>query len=499
MKILHLLWPVIILVWISCDRQRPFQAKSENPVPEDTTMVVRLHSVNPHYLSFRNKPVILISSGEHYGAVMNAEFDYKLYLETLANEGFNYTRIFIGPYAEMGSDNFRISNNTMDPKPHQWLTPWKKDKKSGKYNLDLWDERFFSRLKSFVEFASQKGIVVEVTLFTSYYINAHWYISPFYFKNNINRVDSIPFDRANTLYNGKIMEYQEKYVRKVVEELNAYDNLFYEIQNEPWSDNPNLTAYKNQSDNERFVFGWQKRVEFANNVSLQWQKRILNIILDEETKLDKTHLVAQNFANFGCPVMEYDTAISVFNFHYADPDASLGNRDKAVAVSLDETGFMPQQYFTYRSQAWKFMLAGGAIYNNLDYSFIVGKEDGSQPIDAQTPGWGGKEFRNQLIILKHFIEAFDFIIMQPQPVYIKHHDYTMQMMCDEGRQYAGYLDDSRIQSVELDVPAGEYMVEWKDPVTGKVLGKKAAKSSFGKINLEVPSFKEDIALRITLQ
>ena len=31
--------------------------------------------------------------------------------------------------------------------------------------------------------------------------------------------------------------YQEKLARWLVRELNSFDNLFFEIQNEPWSDN----------------------------------------------------------------------------------------------------------------------------------------------------------------------------------------------------------------------------------------------------------------------
>jgi hypothetical protein len=35
-----------------------------------------LHPQNPHYFLFREKPAILIGSTEHYGAVINLDFDY---------------------------------------------------------------------------------------------------------------------------------------------------------------------------------------------------------------------------------------------------------------------------------------------------------------------------------------------------------------------------------------------------------------------------------------
>src|SRR5262245_29626948 len=41
---------------------------------------LRLHPDNPHYFLFRGKPTVLITSGEHYGAVLNLDFDYVAYL-----------------------------------------------------------------------------------------------------------------------------------------------------------------------------------------------------------------------------------------------------------------------------------------------------------------------------------------------------------------------------------------------------------------------------------
>jgi hypothetical protein len=56
---------------------------------------IRLHPKNPHYFLFRGKAVALITSAEHYGSVMNADFDYHRYLATLAAEGMNYTRLLL--------------------------------------------------------------------------------------------------------------------------------------------------------------------------------------------------------------------------------------------------------------------------------------------------------------------------------------------------------------------------------------------------------------------
>ena len=53
---------------------------------------LKLHPANPHYFLIRGKPTVLIGSGEHYGAVLNQDFDYLAYLDTLKAEGMNLIR-----------------------------------------------------------------------------------------------------------------------------------------------------------------------------------------------------------------------------------------------------------------------------------------------------------------------------------------------------------------------------------------------------------------------
>ena len=121
------------------------------------------------------------------------------------------------------------------------------------------------------------------------------------------------------------MQIQEKYVRKVVQELNAFGNIFFEIQNEPWSDNPNLVEKIAETDTVTHPFAWQKSVETAKDESLEWQKRIAQIIAEEENNLPNKHLIAQNISNFRGKIENPDPNISIFNFHYAYPVAASEN------------------------------------------------------------------------------------------------------------------------------------------------------------------------------
>src|SRR5258708_6485024 len=77
----------------------PKPAASKPLVPKPAAIVpISVDPINPHYLRFRGRPVVLITSGEHYGAVLNSAFDYVKYLDTLHQNGMNLARIMNGTW-----------------------------------------------------------------------------------------------------------------------------------------------------------------------------------------------------------------------------------------------------------------------------------------------------------------------------------------------------------------------------------------------------------------
>ncbi len=124
---------------------------------------IQLHPENGHYFLWQGKPTILITSGEHYGALLNRPFNYKKYFETLASHGFNLTRTFSGAYCEpVGA--FKIKNNTLAPAKGQLICPWARSDTSGyanggnKFDLKKWDRAYFKRLRNFVAEAGKRGV-----------------------------------------------------------------------------------------------------------------------------------------------------------------------------------------------------------------------------------------------------------------------------------------------------------------------------------------------------
>jgi hypothetical protein len=236
---------------------------------------LRLHPANSRYFLFRGKPTILIGSGEHYGAVLNRDFDYVRYLDEVARCGLNHTRTFSGAYCEPHGA-FAIARNTLAPDEGKLLAPWARSDRPGyagggnTFDLSRWDEAYFARLRDFVAQASRRGIVVELDLFCPFYDESMWRLSPMNAANNVNGVGKVGLNDVYTLdKHGGLLPYHEALARKIASELNEFDNLYFEVCNEPY-------------------FG---------GVTMEWQRRIVDALVETERRLPRRHLISLNIAN----------------------------------------------------------------------------------------------------------------------------------------------------------------------------------------------------------
>jgi hypothetical protein len=468
----------------------------------DALQPIRLHPVNPHYFLFRGKAIALIGSGEHYGAVLNADFDYHRYLKTLEADGLNYTRLFGGSYVEVPAKSFGILRNDLAPAPGRFLCPWARSGTSGyagggnKFDLERWDPEYFARFRDFLSEAAKRGIVVELTLFSSQYDAAQWTMSALNPANNVNGTDAIDWKKVHTLENGNILAHQEQYARKLVGEASSFDNVIFEIQNEPWSDRPVLTDVVNPYLRPPARDTYPNSVDLPDELSLAWQARVVKWIMQEEATLPNRHLIAQNYCNFRLPVQSLLAGVDIVNFHYAYPEAVLLNYGLGKAISYDETGFLGREDDAYRRQAWNFLLSGGGAFDALDYSFSVGHEDGSDR-EANGPGGGSPALRRQLRVLHEFLQTMSLIDLRPDMQTVRHATgVTARVLSNPGREYAFYFDGTGTTEVTLELLPGKYSGSWVNVKTGSIEKQESFSVEGGEKILRSPAFQNGIALRL---
>lgn len=463
---------------------------------------IRLHPGNPHYFLFRGKATVLITSGEHYGAVLNPDFDFHRYLATLEADGLNYTRLFSGSYVEVPGESFGIRHNDLAPESGRFLAPWARSDVPGyagggnKFDLDRWDNNFFARLHEFLSDAAKRGILVEITLFSSHYGDAQWRLSPLNASNNVNGTDAIRWTNLHTPQNGNLLAHQERYTRRLVREVNAFDNVIFELENEPWSDRPELADVINPYLPLPARNTFPNSVDLPDALSVAWQTRLAEWIRDEESRLPNRHLIAQNYCNFRLPIRELIAGVDVVNFHYAYPEAALRNYGLGKAISYDETGFRGREDRAYRREAWNFLLSGGSVFDSLDYSFTAGHEDGSFS-EPNGPGGGSAELRRQLHLLREFLNSFSLVELRPDALVVTQSPgVTARALSSAGQEYAIYLDGTGPAHLTLALPPGQYSAEWINVETGEINGREMFRNPRGEQQLTSPPFRDGMALRV---
>ena len=462
---------------------------------------VGIDPTNPHYLSFHGKPILLITSAEHYGAVINGEFDFSRYLDALAKYGLNYTRIYPGYLFEpMGKF---LAGNTLGAKPANLVLPWARSNQPGyllsgnKFDLDHWNSDYFTRLKRFIEEAGKRGIVVEVCLFNAQYSDT-WPISPLYFENNIQGIGNVGFRDTQTLKDPQLVEREGAYVRKIVQEVNGFDNVILEICDEP----ANFTPLEEAGP---------------------WVAHMLHVAHDAENNLPKRHLIAQEVQGpIGGPgdlAGDPANTIVVGQYLWHTQNWEMGGL-KGIdfeywhnkPIEQNETNYYPlykgDAVADSRVEAWEFMVGGGASFNQLNGLFTAEDPAGDTPENAK--------LLTSLRSLKQFLESFDFVSMQPDRGFVisgidpKTH---YRGMSQHGAQYALYIHHSEggdggsytvtpgnyQEILVLDLPAGNYNAEWIDPASGGVISAQKFTAAGGTHNLKTPAYSIDIGLRIKRQ
>ncbi|MDP6380904.1 MAG: hypothetical protein QF662_06130, partial [Phycisphaerae bacterium] len=258
--------------------------------------------------------------------------------------------------------------------------------------------------------------------------------------------------------------------------LAAADNVYYEVCNVPSAGGP----------------------------TLEWEHKMVDTIVATESKLGVRHLVARNpgyHRDFPRRTIENPhPGVSIFNFHFpGTPYSAALQGDLNRVVADDETGFRGTSDFPYRREGWEFILSGGGILNNLDYSFTVEQPDGTFDPPPTQIGGGGPALRRQLAILKRFIEGFDFIHMRTDNSIVKAgavEGGVVQVLCAPGEAYAVYVCGGHRATLALEISAGEYHAEWVNTLSGRKDKAQDVTHAGGPLALASPPYEEDIALRI---
>lgn len=478
---------------------------------------IRIHPENSKYFLFRGKPFVLITASEHYGSVMNRPFNFEKYLDDAAAHHITLTRTFL-LFRELQSA--RNPSSPCKPESPDYIAPFPRTG-PGKaldgepiYDLDQWNAEYFERLRRFLDAASQRGIVVELTLFSNTYADQVWALNPLRSENNKQHTGKVDWPEYLSLKDADLVRRQSAYARKIIDETSQYDNVYYEICNEPGG-------------------GVKGHIPPADVDA--WQAEMTRIVRQELQRVNRPHLIGGQQAftyspKFRFPLDEtYSQPLfDIVNVHpLPDTDFSgklyqLGNfmskelmlsevsrfcravfpQKKPTVLDEDNTASMyrdPTGWRIHRKRAWTALLNGAHFhYDYIDFSITVGSEAGT-PMSR-------KHIRSWMQHLSEFMSSFDYIhsLLSPDWVQGTFAPIVISGLSANSGDYIAYLGDARevtdpaagqplSGTVRLSLPDGNFDVSLYSPETGQYSPTMLVKG--GIATLDLPPFTHDVVIR----
>jgi len=438
---------------------------------------LRVHPDNPRYFTDGSGKAIFLTGSHTWANLQDITyatakspppFDFDAYLAFLKRHNHNFLRLWA--WESPFNPGPKQSTTTYSPMPYQRPGPGRAADGQPKFDVKLFNQAYFDRMRARVRAARDQGIYVSVMLFNGFSIEGKgnlggdpWQGHPFNRNNNINSIDGGGPMRAHTLSSSSLTAYQEAYVGKVIATVNDLDNVLYEITKED-SGGPLNTAW--QFHMIRFIKRYESAKPKQHPVGMTVQYPLGNDATLLESPADWISPAGKFVPGDGRKVILNDTDHSYF------------------WIGLKKDGINSQ-----RAWVWKnFTLGNQCLFMDpyVDPSHDPGRND--PPGGKPDPYWD--PLRQAMGHTCGWAMRMDLASMAPHGELAS----TKYCLANPGHEYLVYLPDGGELTIDLSKQPGTYRVEWINPTDATTTVGGAIEGG-GKRTLRAP-FKGDAALYV---
>ena len=415
------------------------------------------HPKNPRYFSDGTGRAIVLAGAHTWPDVLDMgpadpppRFNFSAHLDYLEKYGHNFTRLWTWESTTWNArPNRREATHTVFPLAYARSGPGAARDGKLKFDLTQYNPQYFDRLRSRVEAAGKRGIYVSVMLFEGWAMQhapGAWESHPFHPDNNVNGINGDANGdgkvlEVHELADPKVTALQEAYVRRVIDAVNDFDHVLYEISNE------------------------------NHPPSTEWQVHMIRFVKAVERTKPKQHPVGMTFQYKGGS----NRTLFESPADWVSPNPDGGWRDDppvadGAKIVINDTDHLWGIGGT-SAWAWKTFLRGHHV-------LFMDPYDGAVLETRFDPKW--EPLLKALGEIRRAAERVDLASMTPRP------DLASSKYClaNPGREYLVYTSSGAEVTLDLAGAGGDFVLEWiqdgiyeRTPVRGG--GKVALKPRFG--------------------
>jgi CubicO group peptidase (beta-lactamase class C family) len=428
-----------------------------------------VHPQNPRYFQNTATGEAVYLTGSHTWANLvdigpsdpPPPFDFEKYVEWMAKLNHNFMRMWTWELVSWDTTaNNEHKLHTSAPQPYARTGPGTALDGKPKFDLTRFDPAYFDRLARRIAAARAHGIYVSVMLFEGWGLQfspGAWEGHPFHPKNNVNGIDGDANKdgkgvEIHELGNQAVTAIQEAYARKVIDTVNGFDNVLYEISNE---NHPPSTS---------------------------WQYHMIRFIKDYERTKPSQHPVGMTFQyKDGSNQALFDSPAD-----WISPNSEGGYRDDPPPadgrkVVLNDTDHL-WGIGGNLAWVWKSFTRG---YNPI----FMDPYDGDVLGARFDPKWD--PIRRSMGYTLRYARRMNLAEMRPTPDIAS----TKYCLASPGKQYLVYKPGAG-DSVTVKLEPGAYAYEWFDPAAGRTVNNGTQTAAGGEPQFSCP-IKGDAVLLLT--
>lgn len=317
---------------------------------------------NPHYLSGFHTWYSAQDGGD---SDPPAALDWDEYLTAVTSRNCNFVKLWAMETARGWSDT---TNQWFVPTRYTRTGPGNDNDGKLKFDLDQINQDYLDRLYSRVKACAEAGIYVCVQLFQGWQVEVNkggtgdpCAYHPYLLANNINSADGDDDnngDLIETHYDtaaNNVLAYQQALVEAIVDLLNDFDNVIWEISNEDTGSVANTGWQTDMIDYLR-TYEATKPKQHLIGMTKQWPN-------ESDTALD----------NSGADWVSY-SATKADAIHVASDPVSMYDTDHTVGLTSDYewiwSSFCEGHGGAWYMDEWDGALYGSDRRNNATYILI---------------------------------------------------------------------------------------------------------------------------------
>ena len=389
---------------------------------------LRILKSNPYYFEDpQGRPVVLI--GDYtWGTFSDLDYDAKAFLDSHLARGLNLCRVWLWWGAEQFPEETKyVGRSHIEP----YLRPGPGTANDGKprYDLTRFNEKFFDRLRELCSAARVRGVFLQLITVDAWMLkHPHlWKLHAYHRDNNVNGVDGDPKDTGKgidgkagfcSMGNPKALEFQKAYIRKLVDAVTEFDNIYFEIANE-------------------------------NYYCREWELHLCDFIREYEKGKPRQHLtMPRDFPSHSDVVQKWDPEI----VH----QGMLKKRELRRPLLFDTDWIINEKDDEVRKAMWSAVLSGG------HFSYM---DDSLDQFRLKPDPDRRRRLHEQIDHLAAFVKEIKPWQMEPDEAAVKSgHAFALISL----EELAAYLPVGGIVGLDLTRMKRPLAARWYNPRDGRL-------------------------------